>query len=194
MKTRVRLVRWLPVLLAAAGLGGCDNMQHQDNVRPYEASSRFPDGASARTPPAGTVERGATAPDDPLATGLKDGVPLTQFPLPVTRALLRRGRERFDVFCATCHGKDGYGRDIVVRRGFPAPPSYHDDRLRAAPVGHFYAVITHGFGRMYPFADRIAPRDRWAIVAYIRALQRSQHATVADLSAAERRQLSAGQP
>ena len=111
--------------------------------------------------------------------------------MPLTRGLLERGRERFNAFCAPCHGEDGYGHGIVVRRGFPAPPSYQEPWLLKAPVGHFYEVITHGIGRMYPLADRIDPRDRWAIVAYLRALQRSQNATPDDLPAGERQQLSA---
>ncbi len=97
-------------------------------------------------------------------------------PLPPTAALLQRGRERFDIYCAPCHGRSGYGDGMVVRRGFPAPPSYHTDALRHAPDSHFYQVITHGYGVMYPYAARVSPRDRWAIVAYIRALQLSQHA------------------
>ena len=191
MKTEGSLARAIAALLSVAGLTSCDNMQHQDNVRPFEASAHFPDGASARHPPAHTVARGAPAPDDPFATGKKDGVPLTEFPLPLTRALLERGRERFDIFCASCHGEDGYGRGIVVRRGFPAPPSYYEPWLLKAPVGHLYEVVTHGIGRMYPLADRIEPRDRWAIVAYLRALQRSQHATLADLPDTERQRLAA---
>jgi mono/diheme cytochrome c family protein len=176
--------------LLIAGLAGCDNMQHQDKVRAFTASTHYADGASARHPPAHTVARDAPALDDPVATGSKAGELLTALPVPLTRDLLERGRERFNIFCASCHGEDGYGRGIVVRRGFPAPPSYYEPWLLQAPVGHLYAVITHGIGRMYPLADRIESRDRWAIVAYLRALQRSQHATLTDLPAAERQRLS----
>ena len=191
MKAGRFLPRALAALLLAAGLTSCDNMKHQENVRPFAASAHFSDGASARHPPAHTVARGEPAPDDPVATGQKDGVALTEIPLPLTRDLLERGRERFNVFCAACHGEDGFGRGIVVWRGFPAPPSYQEPWLLKAPAGHFFRVITHGIGRMYPLADRIEPRDRWAIVAYVRALQRSQHATLDDVPSAERQQLSA---
>ena len=190
MKTKNILVRVLSGLLLAASLAGCDNMEHQDTVRDFAASAHYSNGASARHPPAHTVARGTPAPDDPVAIGKRDGVPLTEFPLPLTRELFERGRERFDIYCAACHGKDGYGHGIVVQRGFPAPPAYYEEWLRKAPVGHLYEVITQGIGRMYPMADRIEPHDRWAIVAYVRALQRSQHATLADLPAVERQQLS----
>ncbi len=181
----------LAALLALAALAGCDNMRHQENVRSFEPSRHFADGASARVPPAHTVARGSPAPNDPVFTGEAKGRLLTVLPVPLTRRLLERGRQRFDIFCAPCHGEDGYGRGIVVRRGFPSPPSYQEPWLLKAPVGHFYAVITHGIGRMYPLAGRIAPRDRWAIVAYIRALQWSQHAVPADLPARERQRIQA---
>ncbi len=190
MKPSRSTARPLAALIAVAALAGCDNMQHQDNVRSFDASSHFADGASARVPPAHTIARGDPASNDPIASGKKNGDLLTVLPVPLTRDLLERGRQRFDIFCATCHGEDGYGRGIVVRRGFPAPPSYQEPWLLKAPVGHFYEVITHGIGRMYPLADRIEPRDRWAIVAYIRALQWSQHATPADLPAGERQLMS----
>src|SRR5205823_15043450 len=102
-----------------------------------------------------------------------------------------RGRQRFEINCSPCHGRTGQGNGMIVQRGFPAPPSYHIDRLRQAPVGHFYDVITQGYGIMYSYAERVAPADRWAIAAYIRALQLSQHATLADLSPNERAQLEA---
>jgi mono/diheme cytochrome c family protein len=101
----------------------------------------------------------------------------------VTRDLVDRGREAFDINCSVCHGRDGYGLGMVVQRGFPQPPSFHSERLRQAPVGHFFEVITHGYGVMYPFGSRISPADRWAIVSYIRALQFSQAAPVNQLQA-----------
>jgi mono/diheme cytochrome c family protein len=117
--------------------------------------------------------------------------PLPANPLSMSAATLARGRERFEIFCAPCHGPLGDGDGLVARRGFPHPPSYHSERLRNAPDAHFFGVITHGYGAMYPYADRIAPADRWAIVAYIRALQRSQHASLADVPETERKRLEA---
>jgi cytochrome c len=140
--------------------------------------------------PAHTVARGSPAPGDPVFTGFQDGQPLAKIPLPVTAELLARGRERFDIYCAVCHGRDGYGQGIVVRRGFPAPPSYHQDRLRDAPDGHFYDVVTRGYGAMLPFADRLTPPDRWAVVAYVRALQLSQHSALSELPPAEQTQFA----
>ena len=171
-------------------MAGCDNMKHQENVRAFAQSTHFADGASARLMPAHTVARGTPAWDDPVATGRKDGILLTVIPLPLTRDLLVRGRDRFTIYCSACHGEDGSGRGIVVGFGFPAPPSYQETWLLKAPAGHFFGVITHGIGRMYPLADRIEARDRWAIVAYVRALQLSQHATLDDVPSAERQHLS----
>ncbi len=190
MKSGLKFPRIVAALLVASGCTGCDNMKHQENVRAFAPSAHFPDGASARLPPVHTVSRGAPALDDPVATGQKDGAWLTEIPLPLTRVFLERGRDRFNIYCAACHGEDGFGRGIVVWRGFPAPPSYQETWLIRAPVGHFFGVITHGIGRMYPLADRIEPRDRWAIVAYVRALQWSQHATLEDVPPAERQHLS----
>lgn len=171
---------------------GCGNMKDQRNVRPLESASGDPDATSALPPPPHTVWRGERAPDDPFVTGHgRDGHLLAHNPRPVTRALIERGRERFDIYCAVCHGRDGYGAGIVVRRGFPPPPSYHDDRLRQAPDGHFFDVMTRGYGVMLPYADRLTPDDRWAVVAFIRTLQRSQHTALADLSPDERRRLPA---
>ncbi|MBN9563367.1 MAG: cytochrome c [Alphaproteobacteria bacterium] len=107
-------------------------------------------------------------------------------PPPVTLALLERGQERFRIYCTPCHSELGDGHGMIVQRGFPPPPSYHIDRLRAAPVEHFYDVITHGYGAMYSYANRVQPADRWAIAAYIRALQLSQHASIADVPADQR--------
>ncbi|HVU25832.1 MAG TPA: cytochrome c [Opitutus sp.] len=187
--------RRLPLrLLASAALlalAACDNMEHQANTRPLEPSSHLPKGASAQPPPAHTVARGSTRPGDVYTTGVRDGALTTALPVPLTRTLLERGRERFNIYCAICHGRDGYGRGIVVRRGFPPPPSYHEPRLRDAPIGHFFDVMTHGYGVMYSYADRVSVADRWAIAAYIRALQRSQHATPADVPADHRSELAA---
>lgn len=181
--------RSLPWVLAVFAAAGCDNMQHQENVRAYEPSKFFADGASARTPPGHTVSRDDPAPDDPVAHGRRGGAWATTVPLPFTRAFVERGAQRYAIYCAECHGADGYGQGIVVRRGFPAPPSFHGPRERDEPAGQLFEVISLGQGVMYGFGDRITPPDRWAIVAYIRALQKSQDATVADLPPDERRRL-----
>jgi mono/diheme cytochrome c family protein len=113
-------------------------------------------------------------------------------PLPITLPVLARGRERFDIYCAPCHGRAGYGDGMIARRGFPAPSSFHISALRTAPDSHFYQVMSDGYGVMYPYADRITSADRWAIVAYIRALQLSQHAPAASLDPEDRSALKAG--
>jgi mono/diheme cytochrome c family protein len=127
--------------------------------------------------------------DQHFYTGFVGKDEATTFPQPVTRELIERGHERYDIYCSVCHGLTGDGLGMIVRRGFPPPPSFHQDRLRQAPPGHFYQVITNGFGVMYPYAARVEPADRWAIAAYIRALQLSQNATLADADPAGRQQL-----
>jgi mono/diheme cytochrome c family protein len=171
-------------------LAACDNMQHQENVRAFDPSTQFADGASARVAPAHTLSRGGSVPGDTFSSGLGNGGWAADLPLPLTRQLLVRGRERFTIFCADCHGDDGYGRGIVVRRGFPEPASFHDPGIRRQPAGRLFAAITRGSGIMYGFGDRIGSADRWAIVAYIRALQKSQDTSVSELSTDERRRLS----
>ena len=136
-----------------------------------------------------TVARGHLNEDGAFYTG-KIGTNLAiEFPFPITREVLARGRERFDIYCAPCHGRTGEGNGMIVQRGFPVPPSFHIDRLREAPVGHFVDAITRGYGIMYSYAARVAPADRWAIAAYIRALQLSREATVADLTPEQRAKL-----
>jgi len=154
--------------LAAAIAAGCDNMANQPKVNPYEVYRTSPEPLPPMEPPPGTVARDY-APEPP--------------PPPVTLALLERGRQRFDIYCAVCHGPTGYGDGMVVQRGFPAPPSYHIDRLRKAPIQHFYDVITSGYGVMYSYAQRVAPADRWAIIAYIRALQAAEDVEAAPRAA-----------
>jgi mono/diheme cytochrome c family protein len=191
LKCEVRNIVRVPWLVAVLVLAGCDNMKDQPNLRPLDATSHFPNGSSAQSAPAHTVALEAPDPSDVFNTGSRQGTLTDELPVPLTADLLARGRERFNVYCAPCHGEDGYGRGIVVRRGFPAPPSYHDDRLLRAPVGHFFDVITRGQGVMYAYADRVNVNDRWAIAAYIRALQRSQHASLADVPTDQRSQLAA---
>ncbi|MBV9170922.1 MAG: cytochrome c [Chloroflexi bacterium] len=168
----------------------CQKMGQQPYYRPYTPSEVFPDGASARPLPPDTVARGQTADDTLLLTG-KDasGQDTTEFPFPVTQQVLQRGRDRFEIYCVPCHGYTGDGNGVVVQRGFNPPPSYNTDQLRQAPVGHFYDVVTNGFGAMPSYAVQIPVQDRWAIVAYIRALQLSQNATLDDIPPEARAQL-----
>ena len=171
--------------------GGCHQelMENQPRYDPLEASTFFVDGTSARALLPGTVARGHLRIDSHLYQGKVDGKLVETLPLPVTDQFVSRGKERFEIFCAPCHDRTGNGRGMVVQRGFPQPPSFHIDRLRKAPVGHFFDVITNGFGRMPDHADQIPAEDRWAIIAYVRALQLSQHAEVKTLPDEDRRQL-----
>ena len=153
-----RLAPWVGALLL---LAGCDDMTHEAKKNPY-ADARVGPGKV----PADTTQYHERA------------VP----PPPMTLALIERGQQRFRIFCTPCHSELGNGHGMVVQRGFSPPPSYHEARLREVPTQHFYDVITNGYGAMYSFAQRVPPADRWAIAAYIRALQRSQDANVADLS------------
>ena len=146
---------------------------------------------SPRTPVAGTVARGTLRDDILLYTGKIGDQPTTVFPFAIDESVMARGQERFNVFCAPCHARTGLGDGMVVQRGYARPPSLIDSRLRAAPAGHFFDVITNGFGAMPDYAAQIRVRDRWAIVAYIRALQLSGAATVADVPAPERTRLEA---
>lgn len=191
MKRRLGLLAVVACLLAVAG---CDlqDMYNHAKERPLGHSSFFKDGRSSRPLLDDTVARGHLRTDELLYTGKINGVPVNEFPYPVTPAMLDRGRLEFNIFCSVCHGRDGNGDGMVVQRGFKQPPSYNTDRLRAAPAGHFFDVITNGFGVMFPYKDRIPVSDRWAIVAYIRALQLSQHASPADVPPAERATLQAG--
>lgn len=164
---------------------GCtQQMAQEPRYKAYQPSDFFVDGTSARPLPADTVARGHLRDDTLLFTGKNgSGQDVNQFPVPVTRDVLARGRQRYQIDCVPCHGYAGDGDGMIVQRGFVAPPSYHSDRLRQAPVGHFYDVITNGFGAMPSYADQIAVPDRWAIVAYIRALQLSRNAPVSDVPA-----------
>jgi mono/diheme cytochrome c family protein len=169
---------------------GCrQQMGDQPRYKPLAASDFFTDGSSARPLVEGAVARGQLRTDQEFYTGKLGKELVKTFPFPVTRAVLERGRQRFDIFCSPCHGRLGNGDGIVVQRGLRAPPSYHIDRLREAPPGHFFDVITNGFGAMASYASRVPVPDRWAIIAYIRALQLSQHATLTDVPPAERRSL-----
>jgi hypothetical protein len=170
-------------------------MHDQPKFIPLRPSSFFADGRSARPLPEGTVARGHLNDDTAFLTGKgPDGKLLTEFPRPMTKAVLLRGQERFNIYCTPCHSRLGDGNGMVVKRGFRHPPSYHIDRLRQAPVGHFFDVITNGFGAMPDYASQIPPEDRWAIVSYVRALQLSQYAPLSDVPADARSNLSAAPP
>jgi mono/diheme cytochrome c family protein len=158
-------------------LGGCRNdMHHQAKIKPFRESRFFSDGASARALPEGTVARGFLRSDAALSRGQgPDGKFVERIPVPLTRELLRRGQERFNIFCSPCHGRTGQGQGMIVERGFKRPTSFHADRLRAERAGYFFDVVTNGFGQMSGYAVQVTPEDRWAVVAWIRTLQASQH-------------------
>jgi hypothetical protein len=164
-------------------------MNDEPRYKPLAASDFFADGQSARPQVEGTIAHGHLRLDQTFYTGRANGLLVDTLPIPVTREVLARGRERFDIFCSPCHGRLGNGEGMVVQRGFQSPPSYHIERLRNAPDGHIFDVITNGFGAMASYASRVAPGDRWAIVAYIRALQLSQHAAISDVPPDERGRL-----
>jgi mono/diheme cytochrome c family protein len=177
----------LIVVVALLGLSACrQDMHNQPKYIPFRESTFFTDGRSARAPVTGTVAREHLHEDTLLYTGTVDGADATVFPFAVDERVMARGQERYNIYCSPCHGGTGMGDGMVVRRGYRAPPSLHVDRLRLAPPGHFFDVITSGFGAMPDYAAQISAEDRWAIVAYIRALQLSQHATAADVPADRR--------
>jgi len=175
--------------------GGCfcllsacrQDMYNQPKAKPLSASDFFANGSNARPLPLHVVQFRSARANDAFHTGLTNGYLVVSLPssLPLSAPLLARGRERYEIYCAVCHGLTGEGDGGIVRRGFPAPPTYHSDRLRNAPLGHFYDVITNGYGAMSSYSDRVEPSDRWAIAAYVRALQLSQHASLSDLPPAE---------
>lgn len=167
-------------------------MHDQPRHEPLEASTFFKDGRSSRPLVEGTIPRGGLREDEILYTGMSGGKFAAGIPLPVTRKLLERGRERYDIFCSPCHDHTGGGRGMAVRRGFPEAASFHIDRLRNAEPGYFFDIITRGFGRMPDYASQIRPADRWAVVAYVRALQLSQNRPVTSLSPEERRMVEEG--
>jgi mono/diheme cytochrome c family protein len=158
-------------------------MHDAPRYEPLEATTFFPNGSASRIPVANTVARGQLSDDRHLYEGVVDGRPADTFPMPVTADVMARGHERFDVFCSPCHGSTGVGNGMIVQRGFRQPPSFHDDRLKNAAVGYYFDVMTHGFGAMQDYAAQISVADRWAIAAYIRALQTSRSATLADVPA-----------
>jgi hypothetical protein len=177
---RVRIGFWL---LCIVLLTACNGMENQPKYETYEASTFFANGMSARPIIPNTVARGQLNADTLMYQGQEEGAPATDFPFPVTGEVMMRGQERYNIYCTPCHGYAGYGDGIIVARGLTPPPSFHTERMRSVPVGHIFNVITNGFGAMYSYSDRIHAEDRWAIVAYIRALQLSQNATIDDVPA-----------
>ena len=185
----------LVLLVALGGFGalGCrQDMHDQPKLKPYRSSEFFADGSGMRALPVHTVARGSLQEDTHFFTGrMADGSMATELPMSMTKALLKRGQDRFTIYCTPCHGQVGDGRGMVVRRGYKQPTSYHDERLRQVPIGYFFDVMTNGFAVMPSYAPQVPPADRWAIAAYIRALQLSQRVDAASLTAEQRAALDA---
>jgi mono/diheme cytochrome c family protein len=179
--------------LVAVATGCRQDMHDQPKYQPLERSAFFDDGRASRPLLAGTIAQGHLREDAHLYTGKSGKDPVTTFPFPITEQVLKRGQQRYNIYCSPCHDRLGNGLGMVVRRGLRQPPSYHIDRLRESPVGYFYDVISNGFGAMPDYATEIQPEDRWAIVAYIRVLQRSQQATLADVPADKRAALGSAE-
>lgn len=195
-KTRGQTIQIASVLLLFCfGVIGCrQDMHDQPKYEPLERSTFFGDERSARPIVEGTVARGHLRDNPEYFTGKTGQAFVTTFPLEVTEELVQRGQQRFNIFCTPCHGGLGDGLGIVVRRGFKRPPSFHIDRLRQSPPGYFFDVMTNGFGVMSSYAEQVPVKDRWAIAAYVRALQLSQHSTIDDVPADKRQQLEAEKP
>jgi hypothetical protein len=194
---RARRASVLAILAAGLVTGAAcrQDMHDQPKIKVYGESDFFGDRRGMRPVPEGTVARGLLQDDDLLYTGKgPDGKPIDEFPFQVTKAVLERGHERFNIYCSPCHGRTGFGNGMIVQRGYKTPPSFHDDRMRQLPVGYYYDVMTNGFGAMPDYRAQVAPEDRWAIASYIRALQYSQHATVDDVPEARRPSLDHPQP
>lgn len=189
--TTIRNFISLLSICSACLLASCTDMYDQPKERPLQESNYFADGSS-RPLVEGTVARGYANTDELMYKGKISGKLVDVFPFAITSEVVRRGQDRFNVFCAPCHGRLGDGEGMIVKRGFPKPPSFHADSIRALPAGFYFDVITNGFGRMYSYAPSILTEDRWAIIAYVRALQLSQHSPVSSLKDSERR-LMAGE-
>ena len=178
MRSSHKLLAAACCLVAAAGCR--QDMHNQPKYRPLRASTLFADGMSARPAVEGTVPRGALNADEALFTGKEYGVTVTEMPFAITAADLDRGQQRYNIFCAPCHDQSGNGRGMVVQRGYRQPPSFHIDRMKQAAPGYMFDVITNGFGAMPDYKAQIDARDRWRIVAYVKALQMSPGAAAAD--------------
>jgi mono/diheme cytochrome c family protein len=192
---RTNLTLAVVVMAAASGVACRQDMHDQPKYIPLRPSSFFADGRSGRQLIDGTVPRGHLKEDTAFHAGVgANGKPVDNFPFPVTKEVLERGQQRYDVYCSPCHDRLGDGNGMIVRRGYKHPPSYHIDRLRTVSNGYMFDVITNGFGAMPDYQAQIDPRDRWAIVAYVRALQLSRNASINDVPADSRAQLMQGAP
>jgi len=192
----MRTFLYIPSLcFALLAVAGCkrEDMHNQPRHEWQEQSDFFADGMAARPQVEGTFHTAQLMSNSPLlTTRAPNGGYATEYPFEITRGALDRGRQRYDIYCAVCHGATGYCDGMIVRRGFVRPPSFHIDRLRAAPPGYFVDVITHGFGAMYSYNDRVVPEDRWKIAAYVKTLQLSQGVDPASLTDADRRLVEQG--
>ena len=194
MKSRTKIFALSAVALSLVTAAGCrQDMHNQPKYRPLRATAFFADGASARPLIEGTVARGTLQEDQAFFTGKAGTALVRELPFPVDDAVLTRGQERYNIFCTPCHDATGGGKGIVVQRGYKQPPSFHEDRMRNIEAGYFFDVITNGFGAMPDYRMQLSPRDRWAVVAYIRALQLSQNATLDDVPTDEQAKLGAAQ-
>ncbi len=183
------------LFIFSLGLAGCQqDMAQQPRVKPLSASDFFADGRGSRLPVPGTVARGQLREDEHLYTGKVNGQLAETFPFAITRADLERGRQRYNIYCTPCHGYVGDGAGMIVQRGLKPPPSFHIERLQKLPAGHFFDVMTNGLGAMQDYSAQVSVEDRWRIAAYVRALQLSQNATLADAPAGERQKLEAARP
>ncbi len=189
---KMRVVVAVIALMAAAGCR--QDMHDAPRYEAFEASASFADGRASRSAPTGTVARGWLREDEALYTGKVNGEMVDQYPFAISAADLSRGQQRFNIYCTPCHGRLGDGQGMVVQRGLRQAASYHQDRLRQEKLGYFYGVIANGFGAMQGYAEQIPVRDRWLIVAYVRTLQLSQHASINDVPADRRGALDAGEP
>jgi mono/diheme cytochrome c family protein len=186
---------WTVIVVAMIALVGCQgtpserapihlnpNMDDQEKYQAYKSSKFFADGSAMRTPPLGTVAQGTLHQNREYVTGFDaDSMAIAHAPLTATMPVLKRGQERFNIYCSPCHGRTGNGRGIMVSRGYPPPPTFHSDRIRELPDGQVFAVITDGIRNMPSYRHQVPVDDRWAIILYLRALQRSQNATLDDI-------------
>jgi len=177
------------LILAPLALIGCDNMRDGNRMKPLEESPFFENGASSRELVENSVAQGFLREDEHLYTGLVDGEPAQTYPFEITAEDLERGRERFEIYCAVCHGRTGYGDGMAVERGFKKPTSFHEERLLEKPPGYFYKTMTEGFGVMPSAAGEVKPDDRWKIAAYIQTLQLSQNVNFENLSESEKKEV-----